>query len=355
MSGSLVQLVAQGVQDAYLTSGDLSKSLFTARYSRHTNFSQAPKFIKTLYDQTGAGAHINVEIPNHGDLLTYLWIEGDDIYEQMRGAQIELYIGGQLVDRQSSTYLSDVWPIFLADTYTKAYNVNNRTTTANFKFFPLHFWFCDNMQHLPLIGLQYHKVEIRIITSQSIDAKLYGNFIFLDAEERTKFASEPKSYIITQVQEISTSSNVIDLTYLNHPVKSIYWGYQADSPDLTKDKFTFSECDLFLNGSLLFEKMTNTYFHSVQGYHGTTNGIINMDKIHDCPIYTRFYTYNFCIHSNEFKHSGSCNFSRLDNAKLVLRNVNKGTERTSTDITLFAVNYNILKIERGMAGVLFSN
>lgn len=358
MSGALVNLVARGTQDAFILSDQLENSLFRMRFNRHTNFSQAPKYIDTI--QGGVGQVVVVEIPSLGDLLTTLWFEGNDISEQFRGARFDLIIGGQIVDSQDATFISDIWPIYMADSYTKAQNINNRVSGANKRFYPLHFFFCDNWQNIPLLALQYHKVEIKITLGGSTDCKMYGNFVYLDTKERQEFVSSKKSFVITQVQHLtapveSNGDAVLDLSSLNHPVRSLFWGYRADDEDPAVDKFLFNSCDIYVNGTTLLEKMSPTYFHSVQGYYNTPTGMINMDQIEGCPFYTRFYSFNFCINSSSYKPTGTLNFSRVDNAKISLKGVVQGSLHTGQDIDVYAVNYNILNIESGMCGVLFSN
>tara|TARA_B110000285_G_scaffold108654_1_gene123324 strand:- start:320 stop:508 length:189 start_codon:yes stop_codon:yes gene_type:complete len=62
------------------------------------------------------------------------------------------------------------------------------------------------------------------------------------------------------------------------------------------------------------------------------------------------------MNASEYNPSGSCNFSRLDNAKLILRGVEKGNLRPGNQpISVYAVNYNVLRIKDGLAGILFGN
>jgi hypothetical protein len=62
------------------------------------------------------------------------------------------------------------------------------------------------------------------------------------------------------------------------------------------------------------------------------------------------------MNASDYNPSGSCNFSRLDNAKLVLRGVEKGSNRPEgQELLIYAVNYNVLRIKDGLAGILFGN
>jgi hypothetical protein len=113
--------------------------------------------------------------------------------------------------------------------------------------------------------------------------------------------------------------------------------------------WTFNSADILLNGNYLLEKMSPSYFHTVQGYYGSKYGIVNFDIVNKTPRYTQYFTYNFCLDVTSYSSTGTCNFSRLDNSQLSLSN------STLTNLTVYAVNYNILRIKSGLAGILFSN
>ena len=162
MSGALIQLVSKGVQDVYLMS-DEGHSFFRTKFTRHTNFSQAPKFIKTIsVDDT------SITIPVLGDVINGLWFESgsnsrDNIASNLfYNSTIDLFIGGQKIDSQHFDYFSEIWPNYLADTYNKSQELNNKASLSNKFFVPLHFFFCDHKAFLPLVALQNHQVEIRI-------------------------------------------------------------------------------------------------------------------------------------------------------------------------------------------------
>ncbi len=424
MSGALVELVSKGAQDVYLTTSE-GMSFFNLKYQRHTNFSQAPKLIKEISTED-----VSIIVPVWGDLLNAMWFEGTNLLNSFFGAKFSLYIGGQKVDSYDFDYSSDIWQNYMADTYTKSQEINNKCSTTNPNFLSLHYFFGDNNSFIPLVALQFHQVEIKIDFAPGASAqniRCYGNYIYLDAEERRRFTSKKMDIIITQCQQIkktldcddtefyeerateaeneyneantllqalqtatppnptainaqqlvvdqkldaynsaqsaSTSYvtstngyNDIDLSQFNHPVKSLFFGYTTKQAIVEKDYLTFKTAEIQINGTPLLENMSPLYFHIVQNYNHTKFGIIQYDEDKDCPFYTRYFAYNFCLDASSFKPTGTCNFSRLDNAKLILRNVKKGYERAETEeLTIYAVNYNILRIDKGMAGVLFAN
>jgi hypothetical protein len=175
--------------------------------------------------------------------------------------------------------------------------------------------------------------------------------------------------IITQVQtfkkEMTTvvnnltdqgGYNVIDISQFNHPVKSIFWGISALSKDSANDRFTFLTADLQINGTHLFERMSPVYFHTVQNYYKSSFGHSEFVPETEVLFNTRYFTYHFCLNASEYNPSGTCNFSRIDNASLSIHGVEKGNLRPENqEISLFAVNYNVLRIRNGLAGILFGN
>lgn len=357
MSGALIQLVSKGVQDVYLTNTEGGLSLFSIKYSRHNNYSHAPKYIKTLTDKD-----TSIIIPNLGDLINGLWVEGADIITKFDGATVDLYIGGQKIDSHTNDFTADIWQNYMADTWCRSQQINNKASTTNVNFAPFHFFFCNKNSFLPLVALQYHQVEIKITFKPGVsfaDMKLYANYIFLDAPERKRFTSEKHDFIITQVQTLNRplkiGYNDIDISQFNHPVRSLFFGFSLLTSNPVNDFFSFETCDVQINGTPLIENMTPIYFHSVQNYNHSEFGISNFIEQYKCPFYTRFFAYHFCMNASDYKPSGTCNFSRLDNAKLILRNVVKGSNRTAEDISVYAVNYNVLRIQNGMAGILFGN
>src|SRR6056300_446415 len=274
MSGALIQLVSKGVQDVYLT-GDEGHSFFRMKFTRHTNFSQVPKFIKTISDQD-----TSITIPVLGDVLNCLWFESvgtsnTNIASNLfYNSTIDLYIGGQKIDSQHYDYFSDIWPNYLADTYNKSQELNNKTSTSNHGFLPLHFFFCDHRAFLPLLALQNHQVELKInldeahIVNMPEDekmAKLYGNYIFLDKDERESLVKRPMDFVITQTQKLefplnsvidntveSGGYNALDISTFNHPVKSLFFGFGARQMNPASDRFSFVNADLYINGTSLF-------------------------------------------------------------------------------------------------------
>jgi len=115
-------------------------------------------------------------------------------------------------------------------------------------YIPLQFYFCrNNGLALPLIALQYHQVKIYVrfrpadhcyIASEAFrigaenfeldDASLYVNYVYLDTEERRRFAQVSHEYLIEQLQftgeeSIGNSNSAKYKLNFNHPCKALYW------------------------------------------------------------------------------------------------------------------------------------
>ena len=375
--GALVALTSKGAQDAFLiheaTKPD-SASFFRTKFSRTTNFAQAPRYIKTISEQDPT-----IVIPAHGDIINALWFEGDHIATKLFvGSTIDLYVGGVKVDSVKYEFLTDVFTCYLADTWTKSQEINNKVSQTTEGFVPMQFFFCQPKAFFPLLACQFHTMEVRVtfdgaqlatLTAAEKQAKCYGNFCFLDTSERAAILAKPQmDFVIRQVQTFDTNldtvsdntnpggDNSVDLGPLRHPVTSLFWGYRASTNDAVNDRFTFKQADLLLNGVPIWEKMSPMYFHTVQTYYHSPYGIIQWDDENQTPYYTRYYAYHFCVDPTKLESSASVNFSRLDHSKLVLAGCEAGSDRPSNQgLTVFAINFQILRVKDGLCGVLFGS
>ena len=213
MGGGLMQLVAYGAQDIYLT-GQPQITFFKSVYRRHTNFA-VESIQQTINGSVAAGARVSVTISRNGDLLKNLWIQYNPSLLITSGASavasdlshallqiLEIEIGGQLIDRHYGTWLT-VWRdlVEMNDigaqgqmatngeepsinsagggvtetsvstryqrmSYTHQGNSLGVTATTGAPteaYIPMRFWFCRNPGlAVPLIALQYHEVKFNI-------------------------------------------------------------------------------------------------------------------------------------------------------------------------------------------------
>jgi hypothetical protein len=96
-----------------------------------------------------------------------------------------------------------------------------------------------------------------------------------------------------------------------------------------------------LNGQDRFKEQSGKYFNQVQPFYHHTG-----------TPYPGVYVYSFALQPEEHQPTGTCNFSRIDNASL---NVQLKSSVATTTQKLFAINYNVLRIASGMGGLAFSN
>jgi hypothetical protein len=422
MGGGLLQLVACGAQDAYL-SGNPQITFWKGLFKRHTNFAMEP-FRINMTGQPNWGTKQSAIIGRHADLLysTYLEVvipaKGTDKNtftwnnDQIRLGYnlikyVELEIGGQLIDRLYGEWMY-LWSSITYDASknqkltnltglgigyselnlsdpAQCNNVNGKPSLPNVLYIPLEFFYARNPgAALPLIALQYHEVKINILWNDAqhiagnfrnaskaplvTQASIYIDYIYLDTEERRRMAQESHEYLIEQTQYnedkgISSYNNRIDLTF-NHPVKELVWVVQPTyynncSQSTAKgvyrlQPFTYDQAAVYkqtiqINGQDRMDARHGDYFNRVQPFQHHS-GYVPQAGI---------YMYSFALKPEEHQPSGTCNFSRIDTATLVMEmsggvTIDESNDNT-WDVRVYAVNYNILRIMSGMAGLAYSN
>ena len=346
MGGGLLQLVAYGAQDAYIT-GNPHITFWKVLYKRHTNFAMEAFRVNF----TGApqyGQRVVAVINRNADLMykTYLEVVLPDTRTSATNAnfdvlwtnggqrrlgyillkKIEVEIGGQIIDTHYGEWLylwenltSNVDNSTKLDAMTGGQQggvISSNTSCGgrpSVLYIPLQFWFCRNPGlALPLIALQYHEVRINITLSPSTDLvskgsfssvsaaaavlpqlkdmSLYIDYIYLDVDERRRFAQQSHEYLIDQLQyglqqTLSTANARIDLT-LNHPVKELIWVFQdarkTDCGSTTTAAAGFTQpfsyddiadrCRLQINGQDRFDERYGDYFWKVQPYQHHSGG-----------------------------------------------------------------------------------
>lgn len=436
-----MQLVAYGAQDIYLT-GQPQITFFKSVYRRHTNFA-IESILQTINGSIAPSSRVTVTISRNGDLMKNLWIQYNPSLLVLANStctgvasdlghaiinQLEIEIGGQLIDRQYGLWLS-VWrdltemnptgaqgnlglqggePLLNAGgdpstryqrmSYTHGTSATpGISTTSNAPteaYIPMRFWFCRNPGlAVPLIALQYHEVKCNITFAAAsaylIGASavsniancglaIYADYVYLDTTERRQFAQNAHEYLIDQLQYQQESSsgtsqtNTIRLNF-NHPVKELIWVGQPAATLSTQGSNDGSlgpatpasitavsnltspgqanalqayesnlQCKIILNGTDRFTQRNIKYF--------------TRNQIWDCHtgfgatgVADAIAVYSFALRPEEHQPSGTCNFSRIDTAQLYFTGDNVNA------LTIFAVNYNVLRIMSGMGGLAYSN
>jgi hypothetical protein len=277
---------------------------------------------------------------------------------------------------------------------------------------------------LPLIALQYHEVKINIefaskhemcdtnnynfsadqttnnsnFTSNDLELKnpqLYVDYIFLDTDERRKFAQLSHEYLIEQLQFtgsekidgsiVNTSLRNIRINF-NHPCKELIWTIKPENITATdNDSATINDsvdglniidsnsgsltraywnnfsndsynrygytvksgiiknpvlaAKLQLNGNDRFAQRVGDYFSIVQPYQHHEN----------TPKNVGINVFSFALKPEEHQPSGTLNMSRIDTAHLQVASSKSGL------ISIYSINYNVLRILSGMGGLAYSN
>ena len=549
MGGALMQLVAYGAQDVFLT-GTPEITFWKVSYRRHTNFAME-SIEQTFSGQADFGRRVTCTIARNGDMAfrTYLQVTLPEINQGMKSsagavyarwldfpgeqliAQVEVEIGGQRIDRQYGDWMH-VWnQLTLSSEQQKGYyKMIGHTTQLTYitdptfadvtgpcassggpsqvcaprnslpettLYIPLLFWFNRNPGlALPLIALQFHEVKINIdfrpigeclwavqnlvastgtvsvpqaYQQSLVAASLYIDYVFLDTDERRKFAQNPHEYLIEQLQftgdeSVGSSSNKIKLNF-NHPCKELIWVVQPDAnvdycssleggqtlyKTLGAQPFNYTDAidalpnaihafggpletsgsNSFINASGLFQmggaidtvlgasavasasaaqwaSSGNSFEFSNPGdaapsgssvsdagtfvlaetaldmhcwgenpvvtaklqlngqdrfseREGTYFDIVQPFQHHSRHPDTGINVYSFALRPEEHQPSGTCNFSRIDNAVLQLVLSSPTVSGTSTaKVRVYAVNYNVLRVMSGindmMLGLLYCN
>ncbi len=176
MSAALIDLVSVGAQDVYIT-GEPQVSFFRQNYKRYTNFAMKPERMDYI-GVFAANNEITIPIRSKGDLLSYIWIEANGIAgintntaglfssDASAPTEFELWIGGQMVVRLDSLYIQGVHNLLMRDNSAKAscaVTTNTRKGNHGGDYYMIPFFFCEDWTRtLPLVGLQYHDIELRI-------------------------------------------------------------------------------------------------------------------------------------------------------------------------------------------------
>lgn len=510
MGGGLMQLVAYGAQDVYLT-GSPQITFFKLIYRRHTNFA-LESIEQTFNGDPGFGKKASVTISRNGDLVTGMFLQvtfpeagtvtgvqlstgdGEDLpiqhsdsthsYQYVNSVMhrflesCEIEIGGQRIDKHynqfyeacdelrtpeekrvgyghmvGKLYDADGLPQDKLATEGPGGNKQLSSVYQNLDshmgshgkggityYMPLRFWFNENPGlALPLIALQYHEVKLhmsfapmhKLVKNNLIDpstggpmtglldgspafyefgakttedprVSLWVDYVYLDTDERRRFAQVSHEYLIEQLQftghesirlnKNSVTTKKVRLNF-NHPTKELVWFVNR-----VGDEFNFGEgvekvrdgvdsytntdqliqgheyvrdAMLMLNGHERFGSRPGSYFRLVVPF-----------QCHTRIPSRHIYCYSFSLRPEEHNPSGTLNFSRIDNASLHLtlnpssqyKDPTPGngtvtrhwvgpsdaafsTNKLEEDVTLsiYAISYNILRIVSGMGGLAYSN
>jgi hypothetical protein len=457
--GGLLQLVALGKQDIFLT-GNPQITWFKMVYRRYTNFALESQQIYFDGDPD-FGKRVTALIPRRGDLLGPILLEIVLPYVKMSDGtfgnyintagfalieEITLEIGEQQIDKQTGEWMQ-IWsslttPASQRDALnnmigrvdganvppsvyqSEVCSVGNYKYGAAKYYIPLQFWFNKNPGlYLPLLAMQYHPVRINMkirdlasmidnknmsdecapLQAQPVsilELRVWGDYVFLDTEERRRFVSNTHEYLIEQIQytpkvSIPESVNTQSVRMeFNHPLRELIWVIRRNVMEVTHEWFNFGstsiheagisrdilqDATLQVDGYDRFDTRDAGYFRLAQPfqYHTATD------------VKQFIYLNSFALRPEDMQPSGSLNASRIDNMNLVVnlrpdsnekkeidvplvdpttgvQIVTNGVPQTRTiinpmyvpnrgkaSIIIYAKNHNVLRIVNGFAGLLF--
>ena len=445
MGGGLLQLVAYGAQDVYLT-GNPQITFFKVVYRRHTNFAMEA-IQQTFSGIADFNSTITCQISRNGDLIhrTYLQVDipalsdANDKYVNYLGLRllksVSIEIGGQQIDKHYSDWLY-IWnELSLPRGKRSSWEFmvgadQDITKSGGTLYVPFEFWFCRNIGlSLPLIALQYHEVKVKVefdnanncvykvngnnteapsVTPKLSAVSLWVDYIFLDTDERRKFAQLSHEYLIEQLQTFTEGlSGGQTQNYrinFNHPCKELVWVAKLSSSASVNQwyNYTIKNNNSFGNGASIIgasnAQAIDSNMHAFTNAVGLTDSLVrskilynvepgfNKDAVNpftncllrlngndrfasregtyfnyvqpyqhhtNIPANCGINVYSFALKPEEHQPSGTLNMSRIDSA--ILQVTNKYDSTKSGSILIYATNYNVLRILSGMGGLAYSN
>jgi hypothetical protein len=412
MGGGLLQLVAYGAQDAYLTCNP-QITFFKSVYRRYTNFGMETIELSTQEATYYGTADLSKEYCINlstailkADLLHNVWVEvtlsnpathnygiGNNIIKS-----VALEIDNSIVEEHTGGWLNTYGEMFHLDGKRKAFDklVGNCVSGKCPKklFVPLRFFFCNNPGcALPLVSMKSSQIrlifhfadreQLGLPVDCEVGIKIWGDGIFLDKDEHARFATTPMEYLIEQVQikeyTLTKGDNKLLLPF-NNCVKALYWTMnmpdnQSVSYPLHDDNDisdTQPSSKIVLNGQDRFDPRNMEYFLRTQPYNTHVNSarenlvlpgqdaqfiMQNKDNTNSAvshiQAYNQYiYMYSFALKPAEYQPSGTCNMTRIDTVYLNLNNM-KDIDEANGVLTIYAHSYNMLNVEKGIGSILY--
>jgi hypothetical protein len=389
MSGRL-RLAATGLQDQWLT-GDPQFSYFLMNFRRHTKF--AINYIESQFDgDINFGKTITCRIPNdRGDLIKNMTVkltldDPSSGYEWCPSVvshlieSAELLIGGQTIEKITGEYIYIHQQLHNTDDDIDqtVYFLNSHGRTIQFTgdntyFVDLPFYFYRNPSlAIPTCALTKQVVEVRIklrplaelvtgVTPANATANLKKfsldtEFVFLTDDERNYMMSGPLDYIITQVQmskflmKAGENTKSVMLNF-SHPVRELFFVSQSDAAVATNypNRYnTITNVKLQFNNEIVFDRGRKFLVYEQALKHHISPPKLGTNTYDE----SEFAMYSFALKPEVYYPTGQVNMSRISHKLLTLQiNPINGSDNNNTRV--YAVNYNVLRIESGLAGLKF--
>ena len=341
----------------------------------------------------------------HAYIKTAEFFLGSNRIETQTGTWLDIY--NELTDKNK-----DEHTMLNKHDAKDTYLLNKNALDALVTYVPFKFWFCRNPGlALPLCALQYQDVRLRLTTRgmfglvnsdrgsgnfsyspSAPNVKLFAEYVLLDTEERRRFAKMKHEYLIEQVQnlDVDVSSNTGDYSaniQFSHPVKSLFWVFRdsTSNTELTNSTLPAGSMDATANLDGSDKTHSNDYFNytsvtSNAGHQEVISGVTSNElfttgtilfnaserfsaqnasyfrlieprKAGYCVPSKHIYMYSFALNPSEYQPSGTANFSKIDKPKLKFTL----SAKSADTLSVFALNYNVLRITSGKGGLGYAS
>ena len=364
--------------------GDLIKTIYLK-----VKLSQLYQVVVDMTDHCGCNIDGGTEDPQFGytDSIGHAIIEYAD-----------LIIGGQTVERITGEYIEIYNELHVSDSHQEGlkYTAGKTGTKTglgpandaygNYGPFPrefvvpLPFYFYNNPElAIPLCAIYKQEVEVHIkfrklddlyvtplsgtddtASGEILDASISVEYVYITQDEIAYIKNKPIDYVISQVQLARTSvaENITTAHFrlnFTNPVKELYFIMQTrDNITLHNDIFNFSNEDDPISGDHI--DSINLMFNGEDRISNTIATSSYLQYVQPMTYHTRtptrkIYSYSFSLRPEQPMPSGQVNMSRIINKILT---VNTRQSPKIRDIRIYAINYNVLRVETGLAGVIFN-
>jgi hypothetical protein len=392
MSGRL-RLAATGVQDQWLT-GDPQFSYFLMNFRRHTKF--AIDYVESQFDgvELDFGKTLHYHIPNDkGDVIRNMTLKvtlddpspgGDEWSPSIISHLVEsaeLLIGGQSIEKITGEYIYMHQQLHNTDDDTDqtVYFLNGHgellSYTGNYTYFmDLPFYFYRNSSlSIPTCALTKQLVEVKIklrslpelieggasegVSANLIKCSIDTEFVFLTDRERKYLMTRPIDYVITQVQMssfIMKPSENIKSVMLNfsHPVRELFFVSQSDVAVRDNHPNRYNKIlnvKLKFNNEIVFDRDRKflVYEQALKHHISPPEYVAGTNYKQ-----SEFGMYSFALNPEVYYPTGQVNMSRIFH-KLLTIEIDPVNTVDNNNTRVYAVNYNILRVSGGLAGLKF--
>lgn len=392
MAGRL-NLAITGIQDQWLT-GEPEFSYFLMNFKRHTKF--AIDYVESQFDGDATfGQTITCRIPgDKGDLIRNLTLKvtlddptpGDQEWTTSIMSHLvesaELLIGGQTIEKLTGEYIFIHQQLHNTDDDINQtlYFLNGHSNVLSYSgdytyFMDLPFYFYRHPSlAIPTCALTKQLVEVRlklrplsqlIYDGASVDVhanlkkiSIDTEFVFLTKDEQNYMRSTPLDYVITQVQMSKFVMNAGEntksvLLNFTHPVRELFFVSQSEAAVTANhpNRYnTIKNVKLKFNDTVVFDRR-HTFLVYEQALRHHVNSPYNYGSSY-VDLKSDFAMYSFALKPEAYYPTGQVNMSRIAH-KLLTIDIEPINDVDDNNTRVYAVNYNILRISHGLAGLKF--